>query len=49
MSISHRSSCSILLRIMLFSLFCLMVLLYSFYHLKFGKRPFSIAVGNNES
>ena len=34
-SISHRHSCSTLFGIRLFSLFCLMALLCSFYHVKF--------------
>jgi len=48
-SISHWSSFSILFRIRIFSLFCLMVLHCSFYHLTFRKWPFSNAVGHNES
>jgi len=36
-SISHRSSCSVFFRIRLFSLVWLMVLLSSFYNLKFRK------------
>ena len=39
-SISHRSSCSVFFRIRLFSMFWLMVILGSFYNLKFRKRPF---------
>jgi len=46
---SHRHSCSILFGIRLFSLFCLMVLLSSFYHVKLRKLPFSTAVGHHES
>jgi len=41
--ISYRRSCSILFGIRLFSLFRLMVLLCSFYHLKFRNWPFSTA------
>jgi len=48
-SISHRSSCSVFFRIRLFSLFLLMVLLSSFYNLKFRKWPFlSTAFGYYE-
>ena len=45
MSIWHTISCSVLFGIRLFSLFCVMVLLYSVYHLKFKKWRFSTAVG----
>jgi len=47
-SISHWRSCPILFGINLFSLFCLMVLLCSFFHLKFRKRPFSTAADHHE-
>jgi len=40
LSISRRRSCSVLLKIRLFSLFCLMVLLSSFFHLEFRKWLF---------
>ena len=39
-SISHRRSCSVFFRIRLFSMFWLMVLIGSFYNLKFRKWPF---------
>ena len=39
-SISHRSSCPVFFRIRLLSMFWLMVLLGSFYNLKFRKWPF---------
>jgi len=45
-SISHRCSCFILFGI---GLFCRMVLLCSFYYLKFRNWPFSTAVGHRES
>jgi len=46
--ISHRRPCTIPLRIRIFCLFCLMVFLCSFYHLKFREWPFSSAVGHHE-